>query len=219
MKVAFLHMEDENNNPELQRRLARIMIHSVRRNIPDAWVVQMTDLQCPIIEGVDESRRLDPNSPFLMPYRLRHLARLKGEFLILDTDTVVLKDVSAVFKMAFDVCLTKRDKQILSANIGYTKDDPVMPYNTGVMFSRSQEFWKDALRVCEGLEERHRRWYGDQIAIASVVEGRKYNVAVLPCEKWNHSPATENETPDGRRILHFKGKRKQWMLNYEGVMC
>src|SRR3990167_7913082 len=162
MKVAFLHVEDKKNNPELARKLAQIMLASVRRTIPGAHVIQMTDFDTPAIEGVDEVGRLDLDTPFFMTYRLRHLTRLKGDVLILDTDTVVLKDPSAIFNMAFDVCLTKRDKHIISTKRGYTVDDPLMLYNTGVMFSRNPVFWCDALTECRKLEDRHQLWFGDQ---------------------------------------------------------
>lgn len=211
MNVAFLHIEDKYNEPELQRKLAQVMVASVR-NLPDVHLIQMTDFDTPILEGVDESRRLGI-SGYFMSYRLRHLARLKCEVLILDTDVIVLKDPSRVFQMPFDVCLTKRDKHIISSKTGYTLDDPLMPYNTGVMFSRSQSFWQDALEICEGLEERHKKWYGDQVAVASVVDSGNYNVAVLKCEKWNYTPGSETENLEGRNIVHYKGPKKQWMLN------
>lgn len=215
MKVAFLHVRVESHRPEFHARIAQIMIDSVKRNIPDSWVIQMTDLKTPILGGVDESRRLAVASRFVMPYRLKHLAMLKCEALILDTDVVVLQDPTHVFDMDFDVCLTKRDKQIISPEIGYGVDDPLMPYNTGVMFSRSVDFWKDALDVCESLEDRHKEWYGDQISVAAVVERRKHNVAVLKCDKWNYTPSSPDENLDERNIVHFKGKKKkEWMLRF-----
>lgn len=216
MKVAFLHIDEESHSPAFHRRLAQIMIRSVKKNIPDSWVIQMTDMKTPILDGVDESRRLEPDSKFVMIYRLRHLAFLKREVLILDTDVVVLQDPTPVFNLAFDVCLTKRDKQIISPEIGYGVDDPLMPYNTGVMFSRSRDFWKDALEVCRGLEDRHKEWYGDQISVAEVVESRRYDVAVLKCDKWNYTPSSPDENLEGRNIVHFKGKKKkEWMLRFE----
>lgn len=218
MKVAFLHLDECTHQPEFQRKLAQIMIASVRRAMPGAWILQMTDMRTPIFDGVDESRRLQPDSPHLMVYRLRHLARLNGDYMILDTDTVVLKDVSRVWGTPFDVALTHRDKRIVSTSHGFTENDPLMPYNTGVMFSRSQQFWKDALKVCDGLEDRHKQWFGDQVSIAAVVDSGRYDVAVLKCDKWNHTPANEHEPTEGRNILHFKGdKKKRWMLNFEEI--
>lgn len=216
MNIAFLHVEDKDNNPQLQRRLAQIMVDSVKRVIPEPWLIQMTDMDTPVIEGVDETRRLEPDYPYFMNYRLRHLMRLKCEVLILDTDTVVLQNPAEVFNHDFDVCLTRRDKQIISTKTGYTEDDPLMVYNTGVMFSRNPAFWCDALTECRKLEERHQKWFGDQIAVVNVVNQRKYDIAVIKCDKWNYTPQSEDESLAGRGIVHFQGgKKKQWMLGFE----
>lgn len=210
MKVAFLHVEDESNNPVLQRLLAQRMNQSVRKNVPDSWLIQMTDLKTPSLD-VDEVIRIEPEGHF-MPYRLKHLTRLKGENLILDTDVIVRENPEKVFSVPFDVCLTRRDKQIVSKNIGYTVDDPVMVYNTGVMFSRNPMFWDFALGVCEKLEERHQKWYGDQVSILKAVESRMFDIAELKCDRWNYTPS-KDEDLTGRKIVHYKGKRKEWMLD------
>lgn len=214
MRIAFLHVEDERNNPGRARKLAEIMVASVRKVVAEPYLIQMTDSDTPKLEGVDEISRLEMDHPNFMVYRLTHLTRFRGDMMILDTDVMVLQDPSHVFKMAFDVALTKRDKHIISKRMGYTADDPWMPFNTGVMFSRSRDFWKDALEYCKTLEDRHQKWFGDQISVAEIVYRRKYDVAVLPCDDWNYSPASSDEPLDGRKIVHFKGEsRKQWMID------
>ena len=216
-KVAVLHVETPSSNMPMQRDLVNKMIASVRKHVPDPYIIQMTDMNTPGLE-VEEVRRLEPFSPFFMSYRLKHLSLMRYQVLILDSDTLVLKDPTHVFDTPFDVCLTYRTKRIVSPNIGYTEDDPLMAFNTGVMFSRSQDFWKDAFRVCETLEDRHKYWYGDQIAVTKLAESGKYNVAALPCAEWNYTPATEDEDLSGKNIAHFKGKKKkQWMLNHGPV--
>lgn len=212
--VAFLHLETPARDPLFQRALAEKMVASARENVKDAYIVQMTDMTTPGL-AVDEVRRLEPFNPYFMSYRLKHLALMEYEALILDSDTLILQDPSSAWDTEFDVCLTFRKKRIVSPSIGYTESDPLMAFNTGVMFSRSQQFWKDAFAICEKLEDRHRHWYGDQIAVTKMVENGKYNVSVLPCAEWNYTPASEDEDLSGKMIAHFKGwKKKRWMLKY-----
>lgn len=218
MRVAFLHVEEKRNNPQLQRRLAQIMVRSVKRAVKDSWLIQMTDFDTPKLDGVDELIRAPMDTPNFMTYRLQHLTRLKGEVLILDTDVIVLEDPSKVFTKPFDVALTKRDKHIVARRMGYTENDPVMTYNTGVMFSRNRDFWKDALAHCRTLEDRHQQWFGDQISVAAIVEQRKYDVMVLPCDKWNYTPRAPDEFFIDKKIVHFKGTaRKARMLEFENL--
>ncbi len=214
MRVAFLHTESIGENPMLQRDVARKMVASVRKACSDPHIIQMTDMETPGVDGVDEMRRLDIRTPYLMIYKLRHLTRLDGEALVLDTDIIVLKDPAKVFTLPFDMAFTKRDKKIISSSTGYKLEDPDMPYNVGVVFSRSQQFWEDALTVCERLDDRHKAWFGDQIAVDAIIETRKYNIALLPCFSWNYTPQEEDENMTGRNILHFKGRRKEWMLRW-----
>lgn len=210
MKVAFLHVEEKI---EPARSIALKMIESVKKNIPDAWLIQMTNMDTPILDGVSESRRLEVTNPFFMCYRMKHLAMLNEEALILDTDILVREDPSVVFEMPFDVALTIRDKHIISSGMGYTKNDPRMLYNTGVMFTRKTKFWQDALDECWKLEERHKHWFGDQVSVCKVVDSRKYDVAVLKCDRWNYTPTNSDEDLSGRSIIHYKGKtKKEWML-------
>ena len=213
MKVAFLHVDDKAMPVEMQRKLAETMIQSVRKNIPNAYLIQMTDLDTKAFE-VDEIHRLEPFNKFFMSYRLKHLTLLKGEILLLDTDILVLKDPSSVFEKPFDVCLTWRHKKIISTSTGYTRGDPSMPYNTGVVFFRTKDFWLDAFDECQKLEDRHKHWFGDQMAVAKVVEKRRYDVAAIPCDKWNYTPTEPRENLEGKNIVHFKGtKKKHWMID------
>jgi len=86
-----------------------------------------------------------------------------------------------------------------------------MPYNTGVMFSRSKSFWVDCLDWLRDKPESLQQWYGDQYAVAAIAGNGSYQVKELPCDKFNWSPNSREDTSDAR-IWHYKGAvRKKWM--------
>jgi hypothetical protein len=202
--VAFLLVGEE------QRPLAERMVASVKRHMRTVPIIHMRDQNTKPVKGSYSTQMLEWDGKYLMTYRLRHLAALPDpEVLILDTDTIVQADVRKIFYRSFDVALTKRDGPILDPNgIDIAK---LMPFNTGVMFSKSRKFWHDCHEWCAAAPESIQNWWGDQLAVKAIAP--KYRVLELPCDTYNYSPDTRDEDTTGRLILHYKGKRKQWMLD------
>ena len=172
----------------------QLMVESVRRHMPSAHIVQMTDQRSRVFD-VDEVRRLEYDK-HLMTFRLHHLATWPHEqAIILDGDVVLKGDLGHVFDQSFQVALTKRDR----------KD---YPYNSGVMFSRCPEFWKQAaqwLKKHPALWD----WDGDQAAIKEIAP--QFDVLELRCEDYNWSPSSPTDTSTAL-AWHYKGKRrKEWL--------
>lgn len=202
IKVTFLHVGEDSRLPEL-------MVKSVLKAMPGAEIIQMTDMVTPQIKGVSSVVR-KPYDGYLMTFRMAHLAELKGEWITLDTDIIVKKDLRHVFNESFDVALTRREGPI------YDKDGidivTYMPYNTGVMFSRNSMFWKLAYKSLLMMPEQAHKWWGDQLSVRLTAENGHFNVLELDCDTYNYSPETEQDKKDCF-VLHYKGKRKEWMLN------
>lgn len=200
MNVAFLHVGDDS-------RCAEIMVRSVRGM--GHQVLQMTDGTTPKVKGANDVKRLVMDEP-LMPYRLKHLALLPDfEWLLLDTDIVMQKDVSKVWDKEFDVALTKRFEPVPFQGYDITR---IMPYNTGVMFSRSRNFWRDAYEQCLTLDPQFWEWWGDQISVFLAARDGGYKLLELDCNEYNYSPKSQDEDVSGKAIVHYKGaNRKEWM--------
>jgi hypothetical protein len=45
-----------------------------------------------------------------------------------------------------------------------------------------------------------------------LVDRGKHNVLELSCNEFNYSPSQELEDVSGKYVVHYKGKRKKWML-------
>jgi len=210
MRVGFMHSGKAWHDATHQ--LAEIMVRSVHKTMPGVEIVQMCDLDTPMVRGVDTVIHRAVNGQGLMLYRLDHLRNFPaGDAMFIDTDAVVQRDVRPVFKKPFDVALTRRTGVILVDGKDIV---PEMPYNTGVIFSRSQEFWIDCYEHCATLSDKLKKWFGDQLAVRFVTESGEYNVMELTCNEYNYSPFTESEDVSGRYVAHYKGvNRKFWMLN------
>jgi lipopolysaccharide biosynthesis glycosyltransferase len=190
------------------------MVDSVRQAMPGLPVVQMTDISTPLVPGVDEVIRKDYDGK-LMTFRMRHLAGLEEDFITLDTDVIVRRDLRSVFDEPFDVALTMREAPIMSMNgVDLAKE---MPYNTGLMFSRNPRFWQEAYAVLMRLEPETHRWWGDQLSVKVAAESERYTVKQLPCDEYNYTPRNRQDMPDAVYMIHYKGERKQWMLK-NGLM-
>ena len=203
MIVAFLLVGEE------QMPLAERMVASVRRVMRTVPIIQMRDEKTPEVPGIYASKVIPWNGAHLMTYRLQHLAEMRREdMMIVDTDVIVQQDMRRVFGSPFDVALTKREGPILDPQgIDIAK---LMPYNTGVMFSKCPAFWRDCYEWCSNAPEPIQKWWGDQLAVKTIAPS--YRVRELPCDIYNYSPNHPDEDISGRAVLHYKGNRKDWML-------
>jgi hypothetical protein len=199
LKVAFLHVGED-------LRLPAVMAASAKRL--GYALVQMTDERTPAVPGADAVIRLPWDGERLMTYRLQHLAALAEPALVVDTDVVFVRDVRHVWARAFDVALTRRGGPALDPN-GVDLAE-VMPYNTGVMFSRSRAFWQRCHELCRAFPPEVQRWYGDQYAVRFAAP--EFEVLELPVDPYNYSPGAPDEDVSQRYIVHYKGARKDWML-------
>jgi hypothetical protein len=180
------------------------------KGVNDCPVVQMSDLHTPKVAGVDEVIRLPFRIP-LMPYRLKHLANFPHtELLVIDTDVIAKAPIGNVWAKPFDVALTVRDYP-LHNGVGAELD---MPFNTGVMFSRSQAFWQESYEWLMTQSAERQRWYGDQLAVAEVAKRGTYNVLSLSCDEYNWSPNSRSDTSNAK-FWHYKGAvRKKWIYEH-----
>ena len=175
-------------------------------------VVQMSDLRTAAVPGVDEVVRIPFRIP-LMPYRMKHLASFDhDEMLVLDTDVICKSAIDDIWLHYFDVGLTLRDRGELYAGDGADIGGG-MPFNTGVMFSRSRSFWDECYRWLITQPPDVQRWYGDQRAVAKIAGRGTHQVMILKCAEFNWAPAFEGDSSEAR-FWHYKGaRRKPWLDN------
>ena len=197
---------------ETYRQLAGKLIRSIRRAMPTVEVVQLTDAVTPVFPGMDTCWRHPRNEPMML-HRLTRYAMCQGEWLFLDIDILVFKDVSPVFTQDFDIAIADRSGVIMESEVrrGWL---PTMPHNAGVIFSRSPAFWHAAHQECQLLPVPQHEWMGDQVAINTVIQRGEFKVLVLPGTEYNYAPKSQFSDEDviGRAIVHYKGGQRKCLM-------
>jgi len=197
--------------------LGGAMVRSVRATMPGVEIIQLTDDTSPKVLGVDEVRRA-PREKMALDV-VNHYSRCEGDWLLLDTDILVKRDIRGLFDGAtWDLAFTDRDGM---GEIG-PKFAESNPYNIGVVFQRNgKAFWE---AVAEGLkkeEDKLQSWMGNQVVACRLINSGEWNTQFIPGGVYNYPPKSKEDSPPEAAILHFKGpKRKMWLWELaSGVLC
>lgn len=197
MRVVFTHWGVDIDH-------ATKLVHSCKQQGYEVW--QLTDEKSPEVPNVDEVKRapmLDPG----MLWRCRRLAELEPPYVSMDTDMLVVKDISDGFRDA-DVSLTWREKHMVIHK--KTRVAIPMPYNGGLIFVNNRRFMQTCLTLMEAMPPDLQGWYGDQIALRDTA--RKFRVRELRDPAWNYTPADIRDKPADVRVFHFKGRLKKDLM-------
>jgi hypothetical protein len=221
--IAFFHSARPGSDP----RIPTLMVQTVYKTMPDAVIYQLSDSNTSEIAGVNYVISDALNTEHLMLSRLKIYSAYADHYqqqdtIFVDTDVIFQRDLNFVFTESdFDIAVTRRHKVVTPQGHNVAK---VMPFNNGVIFARSsagaKKFWQEVYLSCSMMPDNLKHWYGDQLAVAEVVAYAPLidiKVKELPCDPYNFTPDTpdiNSEDWQQKHILHFKGKRKDWMLAY-----
>lgn len=204
MKIGFFHTGES----AVHRRMAALLIGSARRVMPGVEVVQLTDASTTPMQDVD-AVQIYPPAPLALAV-LEAYARCDGDWLLVDTDVVIQKDVRHVFEEPFAVAVADREGTLKAKEVG-TKFMTSMPYNKGAVYSRSTTFWKAAADQLRLWPTKQQEWMGDQKAMCAIIRTGRFAVRVLP-NTYNYAPLRRDEDVSDKAIVHYKGERKSWLL-------
>lgn len=202
MNVVFFAVGEEH------AALAELAAECVRLTNPSAKVWALTDPMTGFQTITPVRGHTSPQT--MMIDRLiaqYHFLRQEGEALFLDSDCVVQRDLTDVFKGP--VSVTERVPP---------KAAQGQPYNGGVLYGRGPEaveFWAILREIMDFMQRDAWAWFGDQLALAHVVPHCGDIVNVYPCETHNYPPNVDElkwSSDDKMRdafIVHFKGERRK----------
>jgi hypothetical protein len=227
--------------------LLRRSVASLKAAMPGARAVLVTDRSTRVPEGIglDAVVREDLDATALVHSRLVALAHLlgtgalEGDLILLDPDTLIARDVGAVFDLDFDLGFTLRSDFVEAA----MDHEPI---NVGVIFvrasgaARARSFFQLCLDHFSDIEARPavrqfytkglRGWRGDQVLPAAVVgwheffehvlSGRTNRLQVAGCvvgffesRLYNCSdPGGAAAGGEAPYIVHYKGQQKVQIL-------
>jgi hypothetical protein len=196
MNVGMYLIGKPSGHAEMGSIAARVAKHVM----PGVDVWHLTDTETHPIDGCKVSRR-ERHAPMAV-FRMQH-HQMPGDWLFIDVDVLVTKDVRHVFDNDFDVALAER---LDGDGAKGTQAFAEMPHNMGVVFSRSPDFWKAAEQELRTYSEQQQEWMGDQLAVCRLL--KNWNAKILPTE-YNFPP--RSPTLANASIVHLKGPRKVFM--------
>lgn len=191
-------------------RAANLSVISIKDAMPDAKIVQFTNMNTPGLKDVNEVVRKPSRDLGFMESRMEHYATYPHEkMLLIDPDIIIQADVWNVFDEPFDVALTDRGGNKLV--LGKKDVSIIMPYNLGAAFSTGNQFWRRCLVEMKKMPKGDRDWFGDQIAVGRVARAKIFQIKVLDMYRYNYTPQKKEENVSSKFIVHYKGERKEWM--------
>lgn len=200
MRICFLYFGPQ------QEAIAQVMIASVRKHMPNAVLCQLTDTKTKRLTGVDECRRIDGSTyGYLL---MRHMATCPLPFIRVDYDMIFQGDISHILEGDHDLAFNEHgDDGILSTEFGKA-------YSLATCIWGATEGGK-AHQFAREYREHHLKsgrddWLG---LIPSANElAVNYKVKRLAGKVYNYCPKDREDKPESALVIHYKGKRKKWML-------
>lgn len=210
------------------QRFIQTMFASARHFHPGCHQVILTDqhtLFPPQTSAEILRLRLDAQAPMLARARawLAYLREATGHIIFLDNDILINGDLAHVFADEFAVALTYRDERKWPINAGIN-------FAHGGYLADAAAFHDLWLRRFLLADEQSGVWGGDQDALREIFAEVDFArddsfgwrlgsliVRFLPCARYNFSTRRAADMtghyPDAA-ALHFKGRRKPFMLPY-----
>lgn len=207
------------------------MFKSARLFHPGCRCVVLTDAETDFlpIEALAEIRRYDIDPRRIILSRLiaqiDYLKNYAGndDILFIDSDIILNANLDHVFDQAFDIAVTYRPSK---------KD---MPVNGGMLFvsmrrkDRALAFFERVYDTYMSKYVSNDVWWGDQFALRDVIKVKDFaantvldvdgiKVLFLSCNEYNFKPAESHRAIlfalEGKKAIHFQGRRKKIMRLY-----
>ena len=185
-----------------------IMARAIRRHMPAARLVQLSNLIYPALPGVDLVLRRENTGDFIR-WAFRSMLDLfdctDGPILQLATDIVVRRDVSEVFEQSFDVAACRYPLM--------DRTDGAYCGDTNFIQPSGRHVWKEALGHYERTPAIQNGWEGGQTAMLWALQQPGVTVLDLDFHTYNFTPERPGQIPETAAIVHYRGLRKTFMMH------
>ena len=212
---------DENN------QFLNMMFESVRKFNENHKLYLLTDKHTKFNTACDVNilrYDLDSNFPILSRSQswFYFIHEYDNPTIFLDSDILILSDLSTIFDDNFDIGITYRnwDKWPVNAGIHFVND---------INRDLSINFYKEWYDVFSDKYSYQSVWGGDQDAIHYMLKNinfnrkdefyynyKMYKLKLMHCDIYNYSSEMNEKMdiiPKNVKVMHFKGNRKKFMKN------
>lgn len=207
MIVTFCLQEDSGPVSAIER--ARLTVASVRKAMPSARIVQLTNETFQGLAEVDDVYRHPRGKLDFIEWAfsgLIEVCRRHLNVLQIATDVLVLRDVEYQFEGDFDIAACRYPARTRTDGAFCGDVNFIRPLGVG--------FLRRALAIYRGLPERD-GWEGGQTAFLRAHDERQgKRFRELDFERYCRTPETPSEEVGDAALVHFRGPRKEWMPAY-----
>lgn len=204
MNIVFINMGT--------RQYPKYFVKSIKKHMPRATIIQITDMSTPKIEGVTQIIRHNViHTPQMLPKFFFESIMNSGieEMIYCDADIVFNGDVSNVLDDDYDVAICKRYDSDGTGDV-YRH---WYPYNSGFMAVKNPDFWKKCYDKV--LEFETLKFGIGQHIIGLVINSGQLKIKYLDGTVYNRAPTVFNDFDNKVKVWHFKGElRKGWIENW-----
>jgi hypothetical protein len=170
---------------------------------PEAHILHLTTPGGPPTPAPAERVTIDHRGEFAERRCFAHAMATQHfgpEVLFLDTDCHLLAPVDDIWAEEFDVAATVMQRPL----------HPMLPCNSGVVYTRNQHFWWDLADMNAGIvwTPGAPTWMKLEENFNRLLTKRKYRVHWLPGSVYNRIPTHRNDIL-GAAVVHWKGNLKE----------
>lgn len=210
MIVAFPLQGDPGPIPVMS--YAPLMVDSVKKSMPHAKLVQLSNTSFPQLDGVDEILRVENDGDFVrwgwMACKRLFENYPDSNVLLIGTDMIVRQDVSDVFSMEFDVAASPYPKRTRSDGAYCGDGIFIKPSGFGLI--------DESLRIYQSDKSIQDGWEGLQTAFLRATKSGKWKVHDLDFDTHNFTPDVPGSDFSKAAIVHYRGMRKKFMAQDHG---
>lgn len=208
--VFCLQGQGDSTSPVTPR--AKLMIESIRRHMPSARIVQLSNNDYPRMDGVDDIFRHPNKGDFArwsQEVIFLFMQTCYDHIIAIGTDMVLMDDLSSVFDDDFALAAspypikTRSDGTYCGEGLFFKH-----PHGIDVIADILDQYNNDPL-IQDG-------WDGQQIALLRTIKSNRWPVKVLDFEVYNRTPNEPGTDLTGAKIVHYRGNRKSFMLGDHG---
>jgi len=220
--IAFVSFGNQSND------CADILVKSIKKNNSNCRIIQVSTKKDRGVIGVNEKLIFDFKLATLMLNRLESqiiIVKKYGPTVFLDSDMLVNKDLSGVFKLLKknDLIFTTRKNNFYLNDTFFNSEhgipikfpeftnktiNEVMPYNAGFIGASNISALEKLLHICSKLSSKFHYWYGDQIALKKIYDSKEFKISVLN-SNYNHNVKDISNYEKNICVYHFKGRFKK----------
>lgn len=219
----FIHNYENNS------LMGEMLGYSIKKIYPNHKIIAVVGKNQKKIPYSDISENYNFSKSAIM-YDIIHcqfeIVKKYGPTLFLDADMLLIENIDEFIEInEYDMSVTIRPESTLKAKLhdDHKKKFPklfnktfgeVMPYNAGIYFCKEEIVLKFMLNSFKKMPKEYYIWYGDQIALDMLYKSNKFRIKIFENDKFNYTPKSRYENTKGKKILHFKGRRRELFIPY-----